>query len=505
MKWLMIDSARLSVAFLVVLDLTVGSQGGGASHAVQTSPQLLRASGRERQSSPALHYSRGCTLCAGGHTHTRLALRGGGDSLTDIPEEENVEGKDMGGWSRLREESIQDQSILEDSVRDFDDSQGSSVLDWTDGAADQGGTDPVTLPFVTPRERLTANQNNFSVWMKDFLNENPDYDLPEDPPFKGVEWVEALEKTFDRMQDEWEREQMDGVTAQPDGPYHPRSGGFHHNSALDLTTSGCMDRSWDSARLSHYARLKAESGNCTKWQERADEDDAEEEEEADTPITSAKVDGQSRIKGTGQKFVPEYSAYRNYGDEDWQGQNVSMSTGMDANTDPWFKVNQDTNTSQNPFEGDWVDKNLEDHFQRQLAKFSLICREQYQQQKNESYAGRMGSTAEEDDHLIYDCIDHAASVSYKNRQTSCPYANNKWVNNIGSTPNLEWNPETPLEKVSLWSSMPPSFNAFKGQPKLGGIDGLPNDGADAAGWRNVGGDHLITVQPEPEMEYDEDG
>jgi len=50
-----------------------------------------------------------------------------------------------------------------------------------------------------------------------------------------------------------------------------------------------MDRSWDSARLSHYARLKAESGNCTKWQERADEDDAEEEEEADTPITSAKV------------------------------------------------------------------------------------------------------------------------------------------------------------------------------------------------------------------------
>ena len=166
MKWLMTDSARLSVAFLVVLDLTVGSQGGGASHAVQTSPQLWRASGRERQSSPALHYSRGCTLCAGGHTHTRLALRGGGDSLTDIPEEENVEGKDMGGWSRLREESIQDQSILEDSVRDFDDSQGSSVLDWTDGAADQGGTDPVTLPFVTPRERLTANQNNFSVWMK---------------------------------------------------------------------------------------------------------------------------------------------------------------------------------------------------------------------------------------------------------------------------------------------------------------------------------------------------
>jgi len=162
----MTDSARLSVAFLVVLDLTVGSQGGGTAHAVQISPQLWRASGRERQSSPTLHYSRGCTLCAGGHTHTRLALRGGGDSLTDIPEEENVEGKDMGGWSRLREESIQDQSILEDSVRDFDDSQGSSVLDWTDGAADQGGTDPVTLPFVTPRERLTANQNNFSVWMK---------------------------------------------------------------------------------------------------------------------------------------------------------------------------------------------------------------------------------------------------------------------------------------------------------------------------------------------------
>jgi len=34
---------------------------------------------------------------------------------------------------------------------------------------------------------------------------------------------------------------------------------------------------------------------------------------------------------------------------------------------------------------------------------------------------------------------------------------------------------TPLTQIHR-SSMPPSFNAFKGQPKLGGIDGLPNDG-----------------------------
>ena len=45
----------------------------------------------------ALHYLRGCTLCAGGHARTWLALRGCGDSLTDIPEEEKVEGKDIGG------------------------------------------------------------------------------------------------------------------------------------------------------------------------------------------------------------------------------------------------------------------------------------------------------------------------------------------------------------------------------------------------------------------------
>jgi len=489
------------VASLLALDLLVGSSSSvsaqcrassaqcGSAHAVK-GPEMRRG------------LFRSCTLCAGG-VAPRLVLRGGGDSLTDIPEEEHVEGKDTGGWSRLREESIQDHSILEESIRDFDeDSQGSSVLDWADGATDQAGTDPATLPFATPRERLTSSQNNFSVWMKDFLSENPDYDLPEDPPFKGVEWVEALEKTFDRMQDEWERDQMDGETAQPDGPYHPRSGGFHKNPALDLTTSGCMDRSWDTARLSHYARLKAESGNCTKWQERAEEDFADEESyEADTPIASTQVNGQRKSMRDGQIFEPQYSAYRNFGEEDWQAPNVSMSSGMDANTDPWFKVNQDTNTSQNPFEGDWVDKNLEEHFQRQLAKFSLMCREQYQQQKNDSYAGRLGSAAEEDDHLIYDCIDHTASVSYKNRQTSCPYANNKWVNNIGSTPSLEWNPETPLEKISLWSAAPPSFNAFKGQPKLGGIDGLANDGADTAGWRDVGGDHLITVQPEPEMEY----
>jgi len=27
---------------------------------------------------------------------------------------------------------------------------------------------------------------------------------------------------------------------------------------------------------------------------------------------------------------------------------------------------------------------------------------------------------------------------------------NKWVNNIGSMPKLEWNPETPLHQTSLW-------------------------------------------------------
>ena len=60
-------------------------------------------------------------------------------------------------------------------------------------------------------------------------------------------------------------------------------------------------------------------------------------------------------------------------------------------------------------------------------------------------------------------------------------------------PSLEWNPATPLEKTSMWSKMPPSLNALTKGAKLGGIDGPENDGADAGGWRGIGGDHLIRV------------
>jgi hypothetical protein len=56
------------------------------------------------------------------------------------------------------------------------------------------------------------------------MHENPEYDIPVDPPFKGEAWVEELEKVFDRLQNEWEAGQMNSETAQSDGPYHPRSG-----------------------------------------------------------------------------------------------------------------------------------------------------------------------------------------------------------------------------------------------------------------------------------------
>lgn len=427
-----------------------------------------------------------------------MALRGGGGD-DDLPEE-FAEGKDVGEWSHFRDDSILESKRDPDDSKADDDSQASSVIDWGDGA-DPITTDPTTLPFGTVRERLETPQN-FTVWVKDYLYESATYDLPPDPPFKGVEWVEELEKVFDRMQAEWEEKQMDASTAQADGPYHPRQGGFHKNPALDLTTSGCMERHWDPARLSHYLRLQAEQGGSTTWQERAAEDfpDPDSKEEEDVPAGfGSQVAGNKKGMLPGQKYEPDYQAFRNFGEEDW-GHSLATNSSMDANTDPWFQVNQDKDCPTNPFEGDWVEKSLEEHFQAQLAKFSANCRENYQQKYNETYAGRMTSRAGDDDRLIYDCIDHSASVSYKNRQRTCPYATNKWVNNIGSMPGLEWNPETPLEKTSIWSAMPPSFNSFNGPAKLSGIDGKANDGEDDGGWRNIGDDHLIHVQPEEEFQ-----
>ena len=72
----------------------------------------------------------------------------------------------------------------------------------------------------------------------------------------------------------------------PTGPYH-------RNPALDLTTSGTQERSWDPSRLSHFARQRAlelaQANNATVWDEQADEDDAEQEELAPTPISTVQA------------------------------------------------------------------------------------------------------------------------------------------------------------------------------------------------------------------------
>ena len=434
-----------------------------------------------------------CVFAACAEGPLRLALRGGGYSIED-----DWEGKDNEAWQQSREEFIQDFS-----VRDLD------RQEWDNGDAD---ADPTTMPFTVTRERLEVKPQNFSIasslWTKDYLHENLEWNLPLEPPFKGKEWIGELEKVFDRLQLEWEEKQHDPSTADPSGPYHPRAGAFHKNPALDLTTSGTLERRWDVSRLSHDARMKAEAGNITTWrsERRFDEDDPDFESslEAGTPVTTGVVDGQTRNAREGSTgFQPQYSAFRNFGEEDW-GYSLALNGSMDANTDPWFRVNPDTETPTNPFEGDWVDKNLEEHFQRQLEKFSTMCREQNLQKRNESYAGRMVSAAPEEDALIFDCIDHTASVSYSNRLRSCPYANNKWVNNIGCMPSNTWNPETPIEKVSLWAKgKGTSFNEFKSRPRLFGIDGC-NDGQDSGGWRGLGGDHLIHVEPEAEGQAADD-
>jgi hypothetical protein len=215
-----------------------------------------------------------------GRQPLRLMLRGGSDGEPEAP----VEGKDTAGWRHFREDSIQDYSI-----RDPDEDSHASGLDWGDGADDMAGADPTLLPFDTTRERLEAPKQNFSLWMRDYMAENTEYEIPPDPPFKGVKWVAELERVFNRLQNEWELEQLNETTACPDGPYHPRAGSFHKNPALDLSTAGVMDRSWDTARLSQYARLKAElqPQHGASWKERADEDEAEDDySSVETPTST---------------------------------------------------------------------------------------------------------------------------------------------------------------------------------------------------------------------------
>eukprot|EP00286_Rhodomonas_abbreviata_P020021 CAMPEP_0181294536 /NCGR_PEP_ID=MMETSP1101-20121128/3655_1 /TAXON_ID=46948 /ORGANISM="Rhodomonas abbreviata, Strain Caron Lab Isolate" /LENGTH=434 /DNA_ID=CAMNT_0023399205 /DNA_START=228 /DNA_END=1529 /DNA_ORIENTATION=+ len=275
------------------------------------------------------------------------------------------------------------------------------------------------------KQLATAEEADKSTLIADYLQEQDGFELPPAAPFLGEQWVEALENVFDRMCKEW-AETQEGPDADDTGFYHPRSGERHLNPAFDLTSSGTTENLWSQERFAAYLREKGEA-NGTMWDEMGNQS-------ADLPRHWGDGDdGAERMRSPADHAA-------NASDK---GFSMAIEGSMDANTDPWFRANQDTNTSTDIKLTHWIDQALEDHYQAKLAQFEQMCREETLARENNdtSYLGGIkNSENPEDDRTLYNFIARPGSLTMENRRRTANFASNKWVENDNCLPNSTWTP-----------------------------------------------------------------
>eukprot|EP00291_Cryptomonas_curvata_P012389 CAMPEP_0172177800 /NCGR_PEP_ID=MMETSP1050-20130122/15665_1 /TAXON_ID=233186 /ORGANISM="Cryptomonas curvata, Strain CCAP979/52" /LENGTH=325 /DNA_ID=CAMNT_0012850415 /DNA_START=102 /DNA_END=1076 /DNA_ORIENTATION=+ len=310
--------------------------------------------------------------------------------------------------------------------------------------------------------------NHRSVFLDDEDDDDEGFCVPPPPPFKGEKWVEAVYEAFKKKKAVWEREQQEGHTdeALDEWGTAARMGDRHLNPAFELTASGTGDRAWASDRLDAYARSKG-AVNATAWLE-------ENVHMADMP-THEDMGGAGAVNAT---YTPFYAL----GDEP-AGTCFAMAGSMDANTDPWFRVNQDTNTSLNNFEGDWIQKSLEERVQQQLELLDKMTRDDaiYRGAEADRVSDRAGArfsesvapggdVAYEDDQFMDDYVTRPASMTFLSRRVTASLGSNKWIDNLDSMPNATWDPVCPNVSWSLrsqgYNSLGRFSAAFAGPPSL---------------------------------------
>lgn len=285
-----------------------------------------------------------------------------------------------------------------------------------------------SLPVNLEQGEDGGEENTF---VADYLGEQGEFEVEPDPPFLGREWVEALEVVFDKMCADWDAKEERGENAD-DGYYHPRKGARHLNPAFDLTSSGTTERPWDPVRLAAFAREQGEL-NITHY----------------TPDHRVGHDNMPRHwtdeepAAAGIKEDNQWAALATHGSEAWTNKStMSLQGSMDANTDPWFKSNQDTDTGHSVESTcEWINKEFEDRIQEKLRQLEKICKEEnFARKNNDSSYFAERSAAPEEDMLHYNYVTKPGSMTTANRRRTANFASNEWVNNANFLPSQEYNP-----------------------------------------------------------------
>lgn len=264
---------------------------------------------------------------------------------------------------------------------------------------------------------------------------------------------------------EWEKTQEEGATETDEGgPYHAanhaRSGVRSLNPALDLTASGTVERPWSKHRLAAYARQQGfdnvTSQNAEEWVEDQNLTSQLPRHYLEQQDWSDKHPGQ-----TTDELSRGFQALKVHGTGYW-GTNMSLDDEMDANVDPWFHSNQDTNTSLNVFQGHAVDPTLELHFRAKLSEFEEACTVAAKCHKARQRQVFATENAEEDQ-MMNEHVSLPASSVFENRKRTATLASNKWIDNEDMMPSKEWDPSLPRvspPRLSSYPSSPPSPPPF---------------------------------------------
>eukprot|EP00960_Hanusia_phi_P063640 765524-Hanusia_phi.AAC.4 len=313
------------------------------------------------------------------------------------------------------------------------------------------------------------------------MKETLQFELEPDPPLKDQAWFEGLEAAFDKLNEEWEHKYYQEEEADMPGPYNNANVSFLENPANFLST-GSADEYLNMRRLAHLARLKGEQNSTLAY----------------TGVPSANVRFDYEGRGNWSEEKNKRSGWTIFGEEYW-GQNFELEGTMNANVDPWFCAAQGDHEVGDVYEGEWVDKTIENHIQSQLKELEEMYKRDEGNKTETEYIGYQDSLDPQWDKFMYEHVDRPMSMMNPLRLSSVFDAGNAWAKDANYSGDKEWNPATASRVWTMSTKTSVSLNTFATE------SALKEEFFADAGWQDPEEDKHQEIQSSPEEEGAERG
>ncbi|EKX44312.1 hypothetical protein GUITHDRAFT_109766 [Guillardia theta CCMP2712] len=334
------------------------------------------------------------------------------------------------------------------------------------------------------REKLSPQDGGHS-FMHEYLKETFQFEIEPDPPMKSKEWFEGLEAAWEKLNEEWEQKQLRQQETDSAGPDDHVEGSFLDNPVNEIQnpaekfSTGGADPYMNIGRLSHLARLRGDKNASFCYQ--------------GLPDAPAKFDFEGR--GNWSEERDKRSGWTLLGQEYW-GENFELEGTMNANTDPWFCAEQADNSVGQIYQGEWVDKTVEERVQMQLKKMEEMYKRDEGNKTEVNYTGYQDSLDPEWDKFIYEHIDRPLYMTDPVRLSSVFESGNTWALNDSYVGDAEWDPVLPERVWTMNSKHTLSLNTFRS------ASAIQEEFYEDAGWLEPNEDRHLDVKSSPE---DDDG